>query len=125
MPQRSVGMLLTVPEKKSGWRTAKRRCAQCSASFLPTRRSQRFCPGGDCRLAWWMEHQATEAHRCRCGRECAGPDPDKCRRPDCKGLLVRDDDGGSVCLFCGRPGDELALLQAVTAPAKREAVRVG
>ena len=69
--------------------------------------------------------RATEAQRCRCGRECSGADPNRCRRPDCDGALVRDEDGGIVCLNCGRPGDELALLELVTRPARREAVRVG
>lgn len=125
MAPRSVATLLTAPDPADAWRTTERACEQCSAAFLPTRRGQRFCPGGVCRVAWWAEHQAIESHRCRCGRECAGPDPNHCRRPDCDGALVLDEDGGTVCLFCGRPGDELAGLRSVTRPARREAVRVG
>ena len=117
-------MLLTAPDSAEAWRTAERSCEQCSASFLPARRGQRFCPGGVCRVAYWAEHQVSEIHRCRCGRECAGPDPNRCRRPECDGALVRDEDGGTICLNCGRPGDEPALLQLVTRPAGREAVRV-
>lgn len=118
MAQRSVAMLLSAPDRATDWRTTERRCEGCSAPFLPTRREQRFCPGGVCRVAWWAEHQRTEIHHCRCGRPCAGPDPQRCRRPDCKGTLAQDEDGGSVCLFCGQPGDELPSLRSVMRPAR-------
>ena len=125
MAAKTVAMPVSAPADADGWRTAERRCEQCGASFQPTRRGQRFCPGGVCRVAWWSEHQSMEIHRCRCGRACSGPDPTRCRRPDCGGALARDEEGGSICLFCGRPGDELPSLRAVTKPARREAVRVG
>ena len=125
MARRSVATLFCAADDAKAWRTTERCCKQCSAPFLPIRRDQEFCPGGDCRLAWWAEHRVTEIHRCRCGRECAGPNPNRCRGPACDGALVRDDDGGTVCLNCGRPGDEPASLQLVTRPARREAVQVG
>lgn len=124
MPRRSIPMLLTAREKANGWKAAKRRCRQCSASFQPVREKQRFCPGGVCRVAYWSEHQATEVHRCRCGRACSGPNPNRCRRPDCEGTLVQDGDGGAVCLFCARPAEVLEeLLASADKPRLRGAVR--
>ena len=112
MAQRTVAMLLTAPKKVKSWQCTKRRCKQCRAWFLPVREKQEFCPGGVCRVAWWAEHQATEVHRCRCGRACAGPDPNRCRRPLCDGALVLDENGDgteTICLLCARPGEPLNL----------------
>ena len=110
MPQRSVAMLLVPAKKPRPWQSTNRRCKQCRAWFLPVREKQEFCPGGVCRVTWWAEHQATEVHRCRCGRDCSGPDPSRCRRPECDGSLVPDGDGGSICTLCARPGESLEDL---------------
>lgn len=54
------------------WATATRRCKRCAASFQPIRREQEFCPGGECRRAWWREHAGDQPHKCRCGEvHCA------------------------------------------------------
>ena len=119
MPQRTVAMLLTALDKQKAWQSEERSCRQCGQAFRPVREKQEFCPGGVCRVAWWAEHQATEVHRCRCGRGCVGPDPAKCRRPECNGTLVSDGDGGSVCLLCNRPGESLEELRASVAPRRK------
>ena len=111
MAQKTVAMLLTAPKKVKSWQSTNRRCKQCRAWFLPRRKNQEFCPGGVCRVAWWSEHQATEVHRCRCGRACVGADPSKCRRPDCNGTLIPDE-GGTVCILCNRQGEPLEELLA-------------
>ena len=111
MSQRSVPMLLTAPKKVKSWHSTNRRCKQCRAWFLPLREKQEFCSGGACRVAWWSEHQATEVHRCRCGRACAGANPSRCRRPECNGTLIPDE-GGTVCILCNRPGEVLEELLA-------------
>lgn len=37
-----------------------RRCAHCGDEFEPYRDWQRFCPGGNCRKAYWREKQKRE-----------------------------------------------------------------
>ena len=118
MPQRTVAMLITASKKVRSWQCTKRRCKQCRAWFLPVRDKQEFCPGGVCRVAWWSEHQATEVHRCRCGRACAGADPSRCRRSWCNGTLIPDE-GGTVCILCNRPGEALEQLLAEVEPRRR------
>lgn len=108
MPPKTVATVFCADQEPDAWKDAERRCEQCSAPFLPVRSAQRFCRD-ECRMAWWTEHQSMELHRCRCGRACAGPDPNRCRRPHCDGALVRDRDGATVCLFCARPGEPLEL----------------
>lgn len=109
MARKAVATLFCAPDSAEAWRTTERLCEHCSAAFLPSRPDQRFCPnGGACRLARLL----AQAHRCRCGRACAGPDPSRCRRPFCDGALVLDVNGDgteTICLFCGRPGEPLDL----------------
>lgn len=119
MAQKTVAMLLTAPKKVKSWQCTKRRCKQCRAWFLPVREKQEFCPGGVCRVAWWSEHQATEVHRCRCGRACAGADPSRCRRESCDGTLIPDGDGGTACILCGRAAESLETLLAEVESKRR------
>jgi hypothetical protein len=41
-----------------------RLCHYCSASFEPSRKDQRFCPGGDCKRSWFREYNQTHVHTC-------------------------------------------------------------
>ena len=110
MAPRSVAMLLTAPNEANGWRTTERPCRQCGAAFQPVRQDQRFCPGGVCRVAYWSEHQSMEIHRCRCGRECAGTPPGRCRRWSCGGVLIREQ-GEEKCMHCGRRSDVAEMAE--------------
>ena len=102
MPRRNAATLLGGREGADAWKETRRRCRYCPRSFLPVRQKQAFCPGGACRRAWWQERGLRDRpHKCRCGK-LHDPHPEKCRRPECRGFLMRGEDGEARCLLCGR-----------------------
>ena len=64
---RSMHMLLTGRNGAAPWKDAERACKHCGGEFLPAREEQAFCPGGECRVAWWKEHRKDVPHTCICG----------------------------------------------------------
>ena len=111
--QRTVATVFDGRSKAERGQTGERPCKYCSAPFSPVRQAQEFCPGGECRAAWWRELGfLTRPHKCRCGRQCQ-PTPVvqeverptsqlHCPRPYCKGYMIRNEDGERRCMLCSR-----------------------
>ena len=64
---RTMHTLLTGRNGATPWNDAERACKHCGGEFLPAREEQAFCPGGECRMAWWKEHRKDAPHTCTCG----------------------------------------------------------